>query len=223
MHEVILIRHAEVMHDWKSRCYGAMDVPLSQAGILASQQRADELALGPAPVRILHSGLQRTQRLAAMIGEHFPATPIIEVPALRERDYGGWQGKNWDEVYASDPDFHNVIHQPDTYRPPGGETTREMQVRVVSWFESLLSPESSDWLVSGPIIAISHSGPMAALAGHCLELHATEWGPWMVRYLDALHFRPGSGAVAVTLHSPASPYSSEGPTVADRMRLNKNP
>jgi len=207
MPEVILIRHAEVALDWKLRCYGAMDIPLSAAGVVQSQQLADEFATKSPPIRIFHSGLQRTKCLASMLGEHFPTVPIIESTALRERDYGWWQGKSWDEVYASDPNFHDVIHQPKTYRPAGGETTYEMQQRVVAWFESLwldpfCIPDDPTDMGSGPVIAISHSGPMAALAGHCLELPATEWGPWMVKHLEALHFHKQPDSLKVDFSQP---------------------
>ncbi len=185
MARVILIRHAEVAARWKSICYGAMDVELSEAGHESCRSVAEQWSKRPHPYRIYHSGLQRTETLARMIGRHFPSVPIISDERLRERNYGQWQGKTWDEVYEADPNFHNLIHHPDDYRPPAGETTTEMQTRVVNWFHAVSRAGDNE-----TIVAISHSGPIAALAGFCLAIPATNWDPWMVKYLDALYFIP---------------------------------
>ena len=138
MLDVILIRHAEVELSWKSICYGAMDVPLSMDGRTASEKLAATIAATHRPAAIYHSGLVRTAYLAELIGNLCPSIPMIKETRLRERDYGDWQGMTWDEVFQSDPDhFHDLIDDPDRYRPPGGETTTEMQVRMVEWLDAL--------------------------------------------------------------------------------------
>ena len=112
--------------------------------------------------------------------------PVIADARLRERHYGQWQGRSWDEAYASDPDnFIGLIEAPDTYRPPGGETTSEMQQRIVQWYEQCLPRHRS----TGPTIAISHSGPIAALVGHLQCLHARDWQPWTIGNLESVHIR----------------------------------
>lgn len=200
MYKVVFVRHAEVQPQWKSICYGAMDVPLSQHGIEASSRFAKSWASRLAPSCIVHSGLQRTEALARMVSDRFPLVPVVVDPRLRERDYGTWQGRHWDAIFAEHPDLHDLIEQPDTYCPHGGETTSEMQSRVVGALECLQSRGRAG---SGPVLAISHSGPMAALAGHCLNLHATQWQPWTVQYLESISFRKNdssAAAVQVTRH-----------------------
>ncbi len=187
MNEVILIRHAEVVATWKTVCYGAMDVPLSDIGASASREFARHLAEDWTPTHIFHSGLSRTERLATWVGERFPGVPVTVDERLRERNYGEWQGRSWDEAYASDPDnFHGLVDHPDTYRPPTGETTTEMQRRIVDWYREV---------VGGPgekrVIALTHSGPIAALAGHLASVPANAWQPWMVSYLGVIRIREG--------------------------------
>lgn len=184
MAELIMIRHAEVEARWKSICYGASDVPLSEAGLLQSQRLADRWKHRPQPICVYHSGVRRTELLARMIAGHFPSLNLVADARLCERDYGDWQGKGWDEVYAADPDFDRLIHQPDSYRPPRGESTSVMQSRIAAWFASVIKSTSE-----GTVVAISHSGPMAALAGHCLNLHASQWEPWMMKPLEAIRLR----------------------------------
>lgn len=180
--EVILIRHAEVESQWKAICYGALDVPLSQQGIIASQVLANSLEASEIPTRVFHSGLFRTETLARYIAERFCERLTTIDHRLRERNYGQWQGLTWDAAYASDPEhFHELIDQPNTYRPPGGETTTEMQQRVVDWYNEVISGSAQR------IIAISHSGPIAALAGHILRLPANQWQPWTIKNLESIH------------------------------------
>ena len=183
---LILIRHGEVEPQWKSICYGALDVPLSEAGVQESLRVAEQVCREFQPKLVIHSGLQRTEFLAAEISRRCQIEcSVIADIRLRERNYGDWQGQTWDEVYASDPEhFHELIEKPETYRPPNGESTYELQQRMASWLEQLAatSPDGN----RAPIIAITHSGPIAAACGHLLKLHAMDWSPWTIRYLQAV-------------------------------------
>jgi broad specificity phosphatase PhoE len=184
--EFILIRHGEVEPRFKEICYGAMDVPLGENGRSQSLLRAKDLCDSAEPQAIFHSGLSRTKFLADEIARLAAAdVPVTEAWRLRERNFGDWQGQSWDDVYASDPEhFNDLIEKPDTYRPPGGETTSEMQARAVQWL--FQQTDESRRSSSGPIIAISHSGPIAAIAGHVQDLHATQWERWTIGNLDGI-------------------------------------
>ena len=183
---LILIRHGEVEPAWKSICYGAMDVPLSEFGIQESIRVADQVCREFQPRLVIHSGLRRTEFLASEISKRCLADcGVIEDVRLRERNYGEWQGKTWDEVYASDPEhFHDLIGKPETYRPPHGETTNELQRRMAAWLEQIAATSRDG--IRAPIIAITHSGPIAAACGQLLNLHAMEWSPWTIRCLQAV-------------------------------------
>ncbi len=188
MFRVKLIRHAEVEAVWKKICYGQMDVPLSTPGRFASQTFAELLPREEKPIVVFHSGLSRTRVLADAIAARWsPTIPVRSDARLLERNYGQWQGKSWDEIFAADPEhFHDLVEHPETYRPASGETTTEMQQRMVEWYQSLNSYQHDGPAPSPLILAISHSGPIAALAGYVYGAHARDWQPWMVGYLEAL-------------------------------------
>ncbi|MCO8121066.1 histidine phosphatase family protein [Stieleria sp. TO1_6] len=185
--EILLVRHGEIDPRMKKICYGAMDIDLSDQGRLDSQRVAQQILTSVAPQAIFHSGLSRTRYMADQIARLGPdPLPVIDDMRLRERNYGRWQGLSWDDAYASDPEnFDGLIERPDSYRPPGGETTTEMQDRMVDWLDDLVTRSSGDQ--PGPIIAVSHSGPIAAMAGKLLNLPPTQWGPWMVAPLATIH------------------------------------
>lgn len=186
---MILIRHGEVEPNYKSVCYGQLDVPLSDEGYASSLTLAQKLACGVKPSVIFHSGLSRTKFLAIAIARSGGGiAPVVEDRRLQERNFGQWQGKSWDRVFQLDPEIHNLIYQPDTYRPLGGETTTEMQRRIVGWFESVREQFAAHDRKT--ILAVSHSGPIAALSGDRLQLPASRWQPWMLRPLEGLRITP---------------------------------
>lgn len=188
---MILIRHGEVEPSYKSICYGQLDVPLSDEGYAASLTLAQKLACEVEPAVIFHSGLLRTKFLAIAIARSCGGiAPVVEDRRLQERNFGQWQGKSWDQVHQLEPEIHNLIHQPDTYRPLGGETTTEMQKRIVGWFESVREQFAAHDRKT--ILAVSHSGPIAALSGDRLDLPASSWQPWMLRPLDCLRITPSA-------------------------------
>ena len=186
MPEVILIRHGEVEEQWKTICYGAMDIPLSNKGQVESRQLARQLATGQKPHAIFHSDLVRTRFLAEQLAQAWGSQlPLIADARLRERNYGQWQGLTWDQAYASDPEhFQDLIDRPDTYRPPDGETTSSMQQRIVSWYRDTMA----DRLLSADarVIAVSHSGPIAALAGWHNQVPASQWSEFLLKPLESV-------------------------------------
>jgi broad specificity phosphatase PhoE len=163
-----------------------MDIPLSQRGSLDSDIVARSLGCSTKPIAIYHSGLARTRYLAEELAEVWMGqVPILCDVRLRERNYGLWEGRPWDELFASDPEhFHDLINRPDEYRPPGGETTTEMQQRMREWYDRLLKIKANEL-----VIAVSHSGPIASLCGSILNLPATEWSPWMLGYLESVQIK----------------------------------
>ena len=163
---LLLVRHAPVAEQFHGICYGRSDVPLSVAGEQMSRELAAELALRK-PTLVVHSGLVRSRALAEQLAARLGLDALFE-PALQERDFGSWELQSWDAIHAAHgDDMLRMICQPESYRPGGGETTFEMRDRVLAWFEALNH--------DGPIIAITHGGPIAALRGTLRGLPVAEW------------------------------------------------
>src|SRR4051794_10531018 len=122
MSRLFLVRHGEVDRRWCGVCYGRSDAELSADGRRQSQDLADELA-GHALDLVLHSGRARTLLLAELLAARTSAACVAE-PALRERDFGTWEGRSWDSIHAETGSaMDGMILAPDRFRPPGGETT----------------------------------------------------------------------------------------------------
>lgn len=163
---VLLIRHGEAHPRWRGVCYGRTDAGLGSRGLAQSRAVARRLA-GEPITRLYTSDLRRARRLADLIAERARIEPIVE-PALAERDFGSWEGRSWEAIYAeSGSAMEGLIHDPAGFRPPGGETTAELAARVFAWYRRLPT--------GGIIVAATHGGPVAALRGSLRGLPAHRW------------------------------------------------
>lgn len=174
---LILVRHGEVAARWKGICYGSTDVELSPQGEQQSETLAARLATEPVR-RIVHSGLGRSALLAERLAD-LSGIACEVAPALRERDFGIWEGRSWDEIFRDHGDeMLRMISEPDTYRPGGGETTAELRDRVLEWFARV--PED------GLTVAITHGGPIAALVGTLGQLPIADWPRLIPGYAESV-------------------------------------
>jgi len=165
--DVLLIRHCEVAARFRGVCYGRYDVALSRRGLQQSRNLANELA--SRPVRhVIHSGLQRTRYLAEWLGRQVDVQPECDV-GWCERDYGTWELRSWDDVFAEAGDAMNgMLTAPDTYRPGNGETTSELRDRVLAALARL--PATGEL-----VVVVTHGGPMAAIRGVLRGVAVSEW------------------------------------------------
>lgn len=126
MIRLALLRHAPTAWNEAGRLQGHTDVALSEAGRAGLQGRRPPHEL--AGFRWLASPLLRACETALLLG--VAAEPE---PALIEMDYGDWEGRTLAEVRAEDPDgaAANEARGLD-FRPPGGESPRDVQARLVS-------------------------------------------------------------------------------------------
>jgi broad specificity phosphatase PhoE len=111
-------------------CYGSLDVGLSQNGV----RQADALgkALSPLGVHAVYaSGLRRAletaHSIAAQLGLH-----VRVHPALRELNFGEWEGRSHDEIASAEPALYRAwMESPTTARFPGGESYADLRARVL--------------------------------------------------------------------------------------------
>jgi alpha-ribazole phosphatase len=156
-----LIRHTPVA-EGEGVCYGVADLPLAQEPGAAAERLK---ALLPGRYELVSSPLARCLALARALGEP-RIEPHLE-PGLREIDFGRWELKRWNEIDREALDAWG--RDPIDYRPPGGESARDMSRRAL--------PALSRWLErrAGALVIVSHGGPLRAIAGTLLGLPAERW------------------------------------------------
>ena len=130
--DVVMIRHAVTAWNEAGRVQGQTDVPLGESGRRALAGR--RLPARFASYRVHSSPLARAVETAALLGLGVPALDR----RLMEMHWGEWEGETRASVAAADPDgvARNTARGRD-FRPPGGESPREVQARIVDWGRSV--------------------------------------------------------------------------------------
>ena len=91
---VILVRHAESVHNVQNVWAGSLDSELTNHGINQTKRIADELKLRPV-THIFSSGSIRAKRSALAIAEYHPNAQFTVMQNLRERDLGSLEGLSY--------------------------------------------------------------------------------------------------------------------------------
>jgi len=134
MSELIFIRHAET--DMAGTFCGHSNPDLNQAGhlqikeLLKSIRNEDICA-------VYTSDLRRAHATAKAIAEMFAVGCHVSA-ALREINFGQWEGLAWDEIERKDPIYSRrwVTEYPDL-PAPGGEILCEFERRALNQVEQL--------------------------------------------------------------------------------------
>ncbi|QQO23339.1 histidine phosphatase family protein [Bradyrhizobium diazoefficiens] len=175
-----LIRHGHHALLGGTLCGRMKGVHLDDVGCREIARCADTIS--PRPTAIQSSPQQRCMQSACILAARF-GLPVEIVPALNEIDYGEWTGLSFEDL-RQDPRWSRWNRQRGRSRPPGGESMRSLQKRVVAHLEQLRSDPNS-----GSVIAVSHAEPIRAALLHYsrMELDAflsIEIDPASVSTLD---------------------------------------
>lgn len=154
-----LLRHGETVWNRQKRIQGRLDSELTDDGrqtihrwaqFLASRRWSwDRIAVSPAP---------RAQKTAAVINEllHLETETL---PALREQDWGRWEGLSWFEIEENqDAILQEQVEAGWSFRPPGGESRSEVRDRGRSALADLGRRYAGE-----DILVICHQGVIKSL------------------------------------------------------------
>lgn len=143
-----MLRHGPTAWNRAGRLQGRIDEPLDQQ----ARDHLAGLALPPdyAAARLVASPLARAVETARILGRR---EPEVE-PALIEMDWGDWEGQRGADLIADEGSGYRHIEDWGwDFRPPGGETPREVLDRLRPWLATL----------DGLSLAVTHIGVMRAL------------------------------------------------------------
>lgn len=159
----VLLRHGEAEGNRELRYLGATDAPLTTLG----REQASQLAQAAVPLKpsaIYSSPLARAhdtaRALAAATG-----LEVTDEPALREMDFGAWEGLTQAEVRAHDPRELAAWEAGADIAPPAGESLEAVRLRVTACADRLAAQHSGD-----VVALVSHGGPIKALVCAALGL-----------------------------------------------------
>lgn len=150
---IILIRHAQTAGNLLRRYIGSTDEPLSPQGMAAAAAAAPKFS----PKTVYVTPLCRTRQTAEIL---FPAARQIVVPALREMDFGLFEGRSADEM-ENDAAYRAWVDGMCLGACPNGESRDAFCARVRDGFLRLFSPSAEK--NTAQAVFVVHGGTIMAL------------------------------------------------------------
>ena len=161
---VFLVRHGSIQDDPAAKRFiGQTDLPLNDHGRRQARHWKSWLAK-EALTAIYCSDLARCTETAHIIGPGgFP--PVETVPELREIHLGQWEGLSFARVRQRWPEaFRQRGEDLAGFRPPGGESFRDLRHRVVPAFENVVRR------TAGNLLIVAHAGVNRLILAHILGM-----------------------------------------------------
>lgn len=150
---ITLIRHGKTASNAELRYIGQTDEPLDPDGI--AQLEAMEADFSVKTVYV--SPLQRTQQTAGIL---FPHAKQIIVDALKEMDFGDFEGRSYHEM-ASDDDYRAWVDSDCLTPCPNGESRSSFSARICAAFTEILE-QAETQSNSSPVFVV-HGGTIMAI------------------------------------------------------------
>lgn len=155
---IIAVRHGETAWNVDARIQGQLDIALNdtgrwQAGRVGHALAAEQLSA------VYSSDLGRAHETARAIGAA-AGIPVVPHVGLRERHFGMFEGKTFDEILDTWPDHaHNWRKRiPEWVPPEGGESLLQLRERVSRTMTDLASRHAGS-----QIAVVAHGGVLDAL------------------------------------------------------------
>jgi 2,3-bisphosphoglycerate-dependent phosphoglycerate mutase len=126
-------------------------------------------------VAIYASDLSRAQETATPIARAH-GLPVQLHPGLRERAFGEFQGKTWQELETERPEDARAWRQrvPD-FAPGGGESLLQLRERVTATFDEIAARH-----VGEQIVVVAHGGVLDILYRAAARLDLQDPRTWML-------------------------------------------
>jgi broad specificity phosphatase PhoE len=158
---VYLVRHGQTAMNIEGRALGQMDVDLNSEGhrqLPLLEIRFQEIKVN----RIFSSDLKRAQETAQAVSRATGATIILN-PAIRERSFGEWEGRDYQQVNQKLLDMSNNQGIPlYDVRAPGGESHRDVWERTMPVIEPLFTEQED-------VVIVSHGGACRVMLAQLLK------------------------------------------------------
>jgi probable phosphoglycerate mutase len=160
---IYFVRHGET--DWNKQglIQGWIDTPLNEKGHTQSREIAALIATVPgiADFDFIVSPLMRAKQTMSYISGamDLPSSRVFEDASVKELGFGVWEGKPFWELKAS-PVYPADDHGRYGWRPDGGESYADGNVRITEWLNR----------IARPTVVVAHGAIGRCLIGHVAGL-----------------------------------------------------
>ena len=196
---VTFIRHGETVWNAQGKLQGALDSPLTEAGVRQAELCGQRLA-NTRFVAAYTSPLPRARRTAELVLDQLEAPPpLAEEPLLRERCFGDWEGMQWEVIESRYPEQLKLSRGADYRLPGGGESRTETLGRSVAFLDRLVASHEEE--EDPHVLCVAHSGTLTTIIKEVLGLPQGAPRSFMVRNLaiNELRHTPDRGWMLLCL------------------------
>lgn len=194
----LLLRHGQTALSVDKRFSGVGDQELTEVGQAQAAAAAQRLA-GSGLQAVVTSPVRRARQTAQAVADA-AGVELVELPGLRETDFGAWEGHTFAEVRERWPDELDAWLRDTAVPPPGGESFDATALRVRQARDEVIRRYPG-----GTVAVVSHVTPIKTLVRLALEappqalyrlhldlacLSTVQWysdGPALVRGLNDTH------------------------------------
>lgn len=163
---LVLVRHGVTEHTAAKRFSGGLggdNPPLSEEGRAQARAAAQWLAaLGDKVDSVLSSPVRRTRETAEVVAAAL-GLPVSEEPGFAEMEFGSWDGLTFLEVAERDQAGLDAWLGSLEVPPPGGESFRQVEERVLAGLDRLLEEHAGR-----TVVVVSHVTPIKTLVAHAM-------------------------------------------------------
>ena len=155
---IIAVRHGETAWNVDARIQGQLDIQLNDTG--RWQARLVGQALAGEPLSAIYSSdLGRAHETARAISDA-AQVPVVAHPGLRERRFGMFEGKTFDEIQQHWPEHAQNWRKriPEWQPPDGGESLLQLRERVGGTVHELAARHPGE-----QIAIVAHGGVLDTL------------------------------------------------------------
>ena len=171
-----LVRHGQTDWNRAGKIQGTTDIPLNETGRKQAEQLATvlkERSGYPAKTRIdavYASPLARAFQTAEILAKE-EKLPLRRLTGLRERDFGCWEGKSWQQEDAHGlADAGGCLTEQTAAAfvvgiPSGGESRKSCEARSERAIRQILEETAGDAVI------VAHGGILVFLMNYLLRFH----------------------------------------------------
>lgn len=172
MAQLALVRHGESEWNAQNLWTGWTDKLLTKKGFLEARMTAEKLR-GVSWDLIFESDLERVKQTTEVIVKTLNLSiPVMETPALRERNYGVYTQRNKLEVRKElGEKKYEKLHRGWNYPIKDGESLKQVYKRVVPYYLSEIEPRLKEGL---NVIIVASSNSLRALCKYLKNLSDSE-------------------------------------------------
>ena len=133
-----VLTHCESCYNKMGVFTGTIDSKLTEKGHRHAKKLAIKLKDSKIDIAFT-SHLSRAKQTLKHILKYHPKTKMIIDDRLIERDYGELARKSKKKYEKEHPDLYPVYHRSYDASPPGGESIKQVEKRVLSFISDLLT------------------------------------------------------------------------------------